>query len=259
VFQQHRHWSPGIGALAFVPVAIGSNLALVYLAVYENPAYVRKHKAKGYLPPEARLRTAMIGSILLPVGLMWFAWTCVPVSIHWIVSLIAIVPYGAGTVLVFLACQNYLVDTYLPYAASVIAGGTVVRSIMGVILPLFTVDMYTNLGVNWASTLVAFIALLFTPAPFLLSFYGRKLRLMTGPGREADAIGLKIAAMAAAKRAEEAQHLGAEVAEAGALGAAAVEGELEEAEEQVAKEEKNAATASATTAAAEAKDRDSPV
>lgn len=96
---------------------------------------------------------------------MIFAWTCYPIRIHWIVPLLATVPYGAGMVLVFLSVLNYLVDAYLPTAASVIAGGTVLRSLIGVILPLFTVDMYDALGVNWASALCAFITLIFTPVP----------------------------------------------------------------------------------------------
>jgi hypothetical protein len=66
------------------------------------------------------------------VGLFIFAWTCVPARIHWIAPIISTVPYGAGLVLLFLGISNYLVDAYLLMAASVLAGGTVVRSIFGV-------------------------------------------------------------------------------------------------------------------------------
>lgn len=102
---------------------------------------------------------------MLPLGLIIFAWTCVPTSIHWIVPVLATVPWGAGMVLVFLAAQNFLVDAYLPTAASVIAGGTVVRSIIAVILPLFTADMYKGLGIHGASSLTAGIAFVFIPMP----------------------------------------------------------------------------------------------
>lgn len=66
------------------------------------------------------------------MGLFIFAWTCMPVRIHWIAPIISTVPYGAGLVLLFLSVSNYVVDSYLLMAASVLAGGTVMRSILGV-------------------------------------------------------------------------------------------------------------------------------
>jgi hypothetical protein len=74
----------------------------------------------------------------------------VPITLPWIACILATVPYGAGIVLVFLGVSNYLVDAYLMwdffrkstqsrtdvfvrrYAASVLAGGTVMRSAFGV-------------------------------------------------------------------------------------------------------------------------------
>ncbi|GMK59011.1 hypothetical protein CspeluHIS016_0700260 [Cutaneotrichosporon spelunceum] len=186
VFQGARGWSPGIAALAFIGIAVGSNTALAYMIFFGNPKYARDLKARGALPPEARLPTGVVGAALLPIGLFIFAWTCVPASIHWIVPIGATVPYGAGLVLIFLACNNYLVDMFCHNAASVLAGGTVVRSIMGVVLPLTTLDMYDALGVNWASTLVAFLCLVFVPVPLVLMKYGRRIRRMTQRGRESD-------------------------------------------------------------------------
>jgi hypothetical protein len=42
----------------------------------------------GRAPPEARLPFAMVGSILLPIGLFWFAWTSNP-KVHWIAPILA--------------------------------------------------------------------------------------------------------------------------------------------------------------------------
>ncbi len=49
-------------------------------------------------------------------------------------------------VLVFLSIFNYLIDAYLIYAASVLAANSVMRSLFGVAFPLFTTQMYANLG-----------------------------------------------------------------------------------------------------------------
>jgi MFS family permease len=201
VFQGARGWSPGIAALAFIGIAVGSNAALGYMIFAGNPKYARELEYKGALPPEARLPTGLIGAILLPIGLFIFAWTCVPTSIHWIVPIGATVPYGAGLVLIFLACNNYLVDMFCHNAASVLAGGTVVRSIMGVVLPLCTLDMYDALGINWASTLVAFLSLIFVPVPLILMKYGRRIRRMTQRGRDSDDHMEEIVRSTAAKRA----------------------------------------------------------
>lgn len=59
VFQQQRHWSEGIGGLAFLGVAIGMMLAVMY-SIYDNARYIaveNLHKKKGArgAPPEARL------------------------------------------------------------------------------------------------------------------------------------------------------------------------------------------------------------
>ncbi|KLT46346.1 MFS general substrate transporter [Cutaneotrichosporon oleaginosum] len=210
VFQQLRGWGPGIGALAFLGICVGCNLALVYIVVWGNPSYARALKERGALPPEARLPSAMVGAIILPAGLFWFAWTCMPLSIHWIVPIIGTVPYGAGLVILFMAVQNYLVDAYLPLAASVLAGGTVMRSLLGVIIPLFTIDMYNALGPRWASSIPAFLALAFTPFPFILLRNGQRVRRWTKYGREADDIVQRLAAAKMAAReaelAERAEH-----------------------------------------------------
>lgn len=66
VFQGYRHWSSGNAALAFIGVSIGAFLALAYIIFKVNPDYAKKHKTMGYLPPEARLPSAILGAFLLP-------------------------------------------------------------------------------------------------------------------------------------------------------------------------------------------------
>lgn len=110
VFQKGRGWSPGIGGLAFLGMLVGMFIAVTG-NILDNKRYMKKvHKHNGMPPPEARLPSAIVGSILLPVGLFWFAWTSKP-SIHFIVPIIGSSFFGAGLVLVFLSIFNYLIDT----------------------------------------------------------------------------------------------------------------------------------------------------
>lgn len=164
VYQQKRGWSEGIGGLAFLGVAVGMIMAVSY-SIWDNKRYVKIMEAhKGFAPPEARLPPCMIGGIAIPVGLFWFAWTNSP-SIHWIVSIAAGIPFGFGMVLVFLSIMNYLIDSYTIFAASVLAANSVLRSLFGAAFPLFTTQMYNKLGIHWASTVPAFLALACVPMP----------------------------------------------------------------------------------------------
>lgn len=176
VFQQKLGWSEGIGGLAFIGVAVGMLFGLAYTIV-DGRRYnrVANNSPNGEAPPEARLPPCILASIVLPIGLFWFAWTARP-SIHWIVPIIASAPFGFGMVLVFLTMINYLVDAYTIYAASVLAANSVLRSLFGAAFPMFTQKMYDNLGVSWASSIPAFLAVACVPFPFLFYKYGDRIR-----------------------------------------------------------------------------------
>lgn len=114
VFQAGRGWSPGIGGLAFVGIAVGMSIATCG-CMLDNKRYARVAAAHGgAAPPEARLPPGLIGSILIPAGMFWFAWTNGP-EIHWVVPIIGSGLFGAGIVLVFLSLMNYLIDSCKSY------------------------------------------------------------------------------------------------------------------------------------------------
>lgn len=63
------------------------------------------------------------------------------------------------------------------YAASVLAANSVLRSLFGAAFPLFTTAMYQNLGIHWASSIPAFLAVACLPFPFLFYKYGAAIRM----------------------------------------------------------------------------------
>ncbi|KAF4549545.1 MFS-type transporter-like protein 27 [Elsinoe fawcettii] len=175
VYQQQRGWSQGIGGLAFLGVAVGMIFAVTY-SIWDNKRYVKiNHAHNGFAPPESRLPPTMIGAVSVVVGLFWFAWTNSP-SVHYMASIAAGVPFGFGMVLVFLSIMNYLIDSYVIFAASVLAANSVLRSLFGAAFPLFTTQMYSALGIHWAASIPAFLALACVPFPFLFYKYGAKIR-----------------------------------------------------------------------------------
>jgi MFS family permease len=176
VYSEGRHWSQGIGGLAFIGVLIGMLSAVIYSIFVENPRYQRiTDKHQGFAPPEERLPATMIGGLLLPIGLFWFSWTNGP-TLPWAASMAAGIPFGMGMVLVFLGIMNYLIDAYTLFAASALAANAVLRSVFGAAFPLFTTQMYDNLGIHWASSIPAFLALACVPFPFLFYKYGGAIR-----------------------------------------------------------------------------------
>ncbi|KIW38363.1 uncharacterized protein PV06_09336 [Exophiala oligosperma] len=175
VFQEGHGWNAGVGGLAFIGMLVGIFVG-VAIIIYDNRRYIRIHRETGgFAPPETRLPTVILGGVIAIVGLAWFAATTSP-SVHWIVPILAGVPFGAGFLLIFMSCMNYLIDSYVIYAASVMAANSVLRSAFGAVFPLFTVQMYENLGVHWASAVPGFIALACFPFPIFFYKYGRVIR-----------------------------------------------------------------------------------
>lgn len=72
--------------------------------------------------------------------------------------------------------STYLVDAFTLHAASALAANTVLRSLVGALLPLAGPKMYHSLGLGWGNTLLAFIALALCPIPILFYKYGERIR-----------------------------------------------------------------------------------
>ena len=71
---------------------------------------------------------------------------------------------------------TYLIDAYPTYAASVTAAATVLRSLLGALLPLAGNAMYNSLGIGWGNSLLGFIGVASIPVPLLFWIYGERLR-----------------------------------------------------------------------------------
>ena len=72
--------------------------------------------------------------------------------------------------------QTYLVDAFTIHAASAIAANTVLRSLVGALLPLAGPTMYAKLGLGWGNSLLGFIAVAMLPIPWVFLIYGERIR-----------------------------------------------------------------------------------
>ncbi|KAG1728568.1 major facilitator superfamily domain-containing protein [Suillus lakei] len=132
-------------------------------------------KYNGDPPPETRLIMGQVGAILVPVGLFWLAFTTYP-QVHWIAPIIASVPFGSGIYFVFTSTFTYLVTAYRPIAASAMASNSALRSAFAAVFPLFAGAMYNSLGTVGATALLAGLATIMAPLPFVFYRIGARLR-----------------------------------------------------------------------------------
>ena len=173
-FVEIHGFSIGLSGLTFLGMGVGLMIALFSQAMYSD-RYVAKKSKKGEMKPEYRLPPLIVGTLLVPIGLFWYGWS-MRSNVHWIVPVIGTIPIGAGLILNLVPVQTYFVDAYTRYAASAIAANTIVRSLVGGILPLAGQPMFTKLGYGWGSSLLAFIALALAPLSWLIVKYGERLR-----------------------------------------------------------------------------------
>lgn len=162
--------------LTYIGVLIGMLFAGVYMILLE-PIYLRKIEGNGNKPaPNARLDALMVPSIMFPIGLFLLFWSGnYPNHIHWIVPTTGAAIVGFALMGIFLSAQNYAVESYLQVSASVLAACAFMRASFAAAFPLFAQQMFHNMGVQWAGTLLGCIALLMVPIPFLFKYYADRL------------------------------------------------------------------------------------
>ncbi|KAF1848961.1 MFS general substrate transporter [Cucurbitaria berberidis CBS 394.84] len=177
VFGELRGWSPGFIGLGYMGIGIGGMTTILSEPLIRRMINAHKKDPETGKPyPEAMVSVVCIAALLVPIGELIFAWTGASLNVHWIVPLIAGIPFGAGNCGVFIYASNYLVHSYGIYAASALAGNTVLRSIMGGALPLAGPKMYASLGPRWSATMLALIEFAMIPIPVVFYLYGHKIR-----------------------------------------------------------------------------------
>jgi hypothetical protein len=144
--------------------------------------------------PEMRIPFLQAGMLVVPFGLIIFAWTAG--RTHWVAPLIGAFFFGIGMLMGFVCIQSYLVDCFGQYSASALAAVIVARCPITFLFCFFGFEMYKDLGYDWyvahfrqtfnyiltidrGSMLLAFLCISMIPIPFILKKYGPMLRAKT--------------------------------------------------------------------------------
>lgn len=167
--------------LTYLGFGVGCLIGLITLGKFSD-RMVTHYSKGGEWKPEYRLLPLLPGSLVVPIGLLWYGWSAEEAN-FWIVPIIGTAWVGLGTLCVFMPVQSYLIDAFPLYAASAAAANTIFRSFLGAFLPLAGPSLYRALGQGWGNTLLAFVALAFTPMAWIIFKYGGIIRERY-PGRQ---------------------------------------------------------------------------
>lgn len=132
-FEELRGWSAGMTGVAFVSIIIGMLLAMACMPIQEK--LYKRHCRNGAIP-EARLYPMLLGAIILPISLLIFAFTSYK-GMTWVGPCIAGGLFGYCMIIIYIAANSYIVDSYADFAASAVAAKTLMRSCVGASVPLW--------------------------------------------------------------------------------------------------------------------------
>lgn len=113
----------------------------------------------------------------MPCSLFIYAWASY-YKVHWIVPVFAEAMFACGNFIVFMAVVMYFADVYTPYGvvASALAANTLFRYLLASVFPLFSVQMFEKLGVQWAASLLGLLSVPLAVLPFVFYRWGGVLR-----------------------------------------------------------------------------------
>jgi hypothetical protein len=126
--------------------------------------------------PEYRVPMMAIGSILVPVGLLWWGGSGEK-HLHWIMPSIGCVIFTSGVYICSSCVSVYIINAYMTFAASAKSTNLVLRSCFTAFFPNFAPYMFVDLGFGWSATILAGSFLIVGITTMLvLWFWGRDIR-----------------------------------------------------------------------------------
>jgi multidrug resistance protein len=174
-FENTYGFDERIVGLTFLGFGIGCAVGVVVIGALSDRMVIHFSKGTEW-QPEYRLLPLLPGSLIVPIGLLWYGWSAQQ-SVHWIVPIIGTAWVGLGTLAIFMPVQSYLIDSFPLFASSAAAANALFRSLMGAFVPLAGPALYQALGQGWGNTLLAAIALVFTPLAWIAFRHGKFIRL----------------------------------------------------------------------------------
>lgn len=185
-----RGFHKGVKYLPYIGLLVGTLIAGAINLIYFGPKFLKlleKYETNNL--PESRLVPMMTGAISFPIGIFWVCWTGAYAEyVHWIVPCVGAAFIMYGVFQIFLQSVNYITDVYINFAASANSATAFLRAAMAAAFPLFATQMFNNLGVQWAGTLIGCLSVVALPFPFIFYKFGKHLRVRSPYAFKSDCI-----------------------------------------------------------------------
>lgn len=176
IFKRNYNLNDFEEGACFASIALGATA----FSLTSPALYSWTHRHVGYadraaVTPEFRLWPAIITSPLLPISLFWLGWT----DYAWISiysGLAACFCFGIVLNAMYVSSYEYIIDSYGEKASIALASVTMMRYLIAGGMVMAARPMFSKIGPHWTMTLLGCIAVVLTPAPFVLYKYGTRLR-----------------------------------------------------------------------------------
>ena len=163
-------------SLLFLAMLVGIFFGILP-RIYDLGVIKERLKNDAPLHPEDKLIGFAFAAPSLAFGLWWLVLTVPPAStLPWYATIAGLIPIGFATNEFACTLSGYLADSYTIYASSAFAAMSFLRAVLGGLFPLIGELIYTALGPNWATVILACIATIFCATPALFLKYGKRIR-----------------------------------------------------------------------------------
>ncbi|KAH1595572.1 hypothetical protein KXV70_004818 [Aspergillus fumigatus] len=176
-FGDDRNWTTSLKYLPLLAIITGTFVGALGIVLH-NQLYFRHHchNPDGTYIPESRLPPMIVGCVMVPAGMFWFAWTASPDNVSWASPICASFMTGCGMYLLFIQGWNYIIDCYTSMANSAMGINGSMRSVFGAVFPLFANQMVGALGVAKTTTVLAAVSVMLVPVPVCFWYWGSRIR-----------------------------------------------------------------------------------
>ncbi|KAL9620604.1 MAG: hypothetical protein Q9160_004858 [Pyrenula sp. 1 TL-2023] len=163
-----NYWSFALGMLAGAQICRPLNKW-----VYRK---LKSRDPEGQGRPEYRVPMIAVGTVALPIGLLWYGWSA-QIALFPLVPNLGVSVFAVGIVIVLMCTSLYVVDAYQQESASATGAVNVLRTLGAFAFPLFSDRVYRALGYGWGNTILAGLSIgIGLPLSFVLWRSGRRMR-----------------------------------------------------------------------------------
>ncbi|KAF2257723.1 MFS general substrate transporter [Lojkania enalia] len=164
---EQRGWNLGVASLPLAAFTVGIPPGAALITYSATTKFTRAFVKHGKSHVVSRSFVLILNVIVCRMSNPHIPWPS---------QVLSTVLIGLGYMVPFRRGMPYLIGCYGFYSNSAIAVNAFIRSIFGAFFPSFMLVIYKRLGVEWASSLLGFLCVVFAPVPVLFNIYGKRIR-----------------------------------------------------------------------------------